>query len=249
MALNLVLNYGRVGSIGITEALNGADCGPVLHLHKADAGLVGAELLRCLRDGMEVPQDLLWAAALDSFKRSNTLLNIVCPLREPFARDISAVTYGKAEVDNYIASDGFLNDFFTRDVAFGTDWLLAHLMPFTGIDFFAQPFDKQAGYQVYRKNNIRLLLLQTELGNEAKGLALQDLLKTAQPPQLRSMVNTSGYSEQVARTIGQRMQAWDPAPIKVDRMLSTFFYARADVAASVARYGVDIGRLALPGAF
>lgn len=249
MELNLVINYGRVGSTSITEALNQADCGPVLHLHKANPGIIGAELLRCLRDGMHVPQDLLWAAALDGFKRSNTLLNIICPIREPFARDISSTTYGRQDVDSYMADDTFLHDFFSRDMAFGTDWLLSHLMPFSGIDLFSRPFDKEAGYAIYSKKNIRLLLVQTELSDEAKGLALHDLLKTPSPPLVRNKVNTSGYSEAISAGLGARMRAWSPAGIKVDKRLATFFYTRADIERSVARYGVEIGQLVLPASF
>lgn len=249
MEINLVINYGRVGSIGITEALNQADCGPVLHLHKANNAVVGAELLRRLRDVVEVPQDLLWAAALDSFKRSGALLNIVCPVRESIARDISLATYSRPDVDLYMASESFISDFFARDISFATDWLLSHLMPFTEIDFFSTPFDVDKGYMIYRKNNIRLLLLQSELSNEAKGLALQDLIKTRQPPTIRSKVNSSGYSEALGNGLGARMRACPPETIKVDRVLSTFFYSRADIARSIARFDLEIEDLSLPASF
>lgn len=249
MELNLVLNYGRVGSIGITEALNRADCGPVFHLHKSNEKIIGAELVRRLEAGIPIPQDLLWSSALEIFKKSGNLLNIICPIREPFSRDISLLTYGQPHPDQYIATHDFVEDFFSREVSFGSNWLVSNLMSYTEIDFLSVPFDKQKGYSVYIKNNIRLMILKTELSNEAKGLALQALLKTAKPPAISDKINSSGYSDEASMTIGPRLLQDGFEPIRVDRLISTLFYTPAEVKKSIQKFNLSLEQLSLPKDF
>ncbi len=247
MELNLILNYGRVSSMGIVEALNAADCGPVLHVHKSNLQDISFELMRYLSSGTLVPQDLLWAVAANCIRDSNILINVVCPVREPLTRDISALTYGREDLVGYMNSPDFINDFFARNITFAMDWLLRHLVPFTGIDIFDRPFDCEKGYQIAQYKNLRLLMLQSELSNERKGSALQKFLGLTTAPKIHDSVNSSGYSAKDLESLGLiLLGATSGLPIKVDRMLSGKFYTRDQLQTILTGLRIPLGALMLP---
>lgn len=246
MEVNFVLNYGRVSSIGIVEALHRADCGPVLHIHKANVRQIASELLGYLGAGKRVPQDLLWAAAASSIRDSNALINVICPIREPLTRDISALTFGQADLTAYLEGPDFINDFFARNASFATDWILNHLMPFTGIDIFSTKFDPERGYQCFSKNNVRLLIVQAELANEKKAQALETFLHLDATPLIQDKVNSSGYPSEQLKAAGRRLVENGNALIKTDRILTTHFYTENQVQLAVNRLGIEIEEIALP---
>lgn len=246
MSVNFVLNYGRVGSVGIAEALNEADCGPVLHIHKADTAKISSELTSRLMSKTPIPQDLLWSAAASGIRDSNVAINVICPIREPITRDVSAVTYGRPELDSYLSGEEFINDFFGRDYSFASKWIVDELGFFTNIDIYSQYFDKDKGYNIFENRNIRLLVLQSELDNKRKSDSLQDFLDLKSPPLIHSSVNSSGYELSQLRSIGPRIISETDKPLKTDPMIATHFYTEKQLQVALDGLDIKLEQLDLP---
>ena len=83
---------------------------------------------------------------------------VISPIREPVRRNISAyfenyykpykMTMNKF-IDKYIHHESLL-------------WFDRHLKPVWGIDVYAEPFDKEQGWQIYEGEQVKLLVIRLE---------------------------------------------------------------------------------------
>lgn len=73
--------------------------------------------------------------------------------------------------------DFLLHYFQTRfPHRFPLDWFDWELKTALGIDVYQSPFNVKEGFQVYEKDNIKLLIFQSELSNEKKNEVLSDFV-------------------------------------------------------------------------
>lgn len=119
---------------------------------------------------------------------------IIIPVREPISRDISqyfqllqarlGVLCQEYKIDNLI--DGFVKIYYdsliqktsynentglqaillnnsSKGILF--DWFDYELKNFLGVDILTEPFNTKTGYQIYKKNNCEILILQLEKMN------------------------------------------------------------------------------------
>ena len=95
---------------------------------------------------------------------------IITFVRDPIAKNVSDFfqnlsnpffhrngTIEKKKVDELIQH--FLNNFHHRWVL---HWLDQNINDVFGIDVFSQPFPKEKGYQIFKTNNIEILIIRTE---------------------------------------------------------------------------------------
>ena len=138
---------------------------------------------------------LLWRARL------GLPLAVICPIREPIARDISGFinAYCPFKAADLLANTDLrgLEELFLTDDRptrcffghqFALNWFDEHLKPLTGIDVYQKPFPIDRKWQTYSRGFIRVLLYrvdlprseQTKLISRFLGIRLDDVrLKNA----------------------------------------------------------------------
>lgn len=102
-------------------------------------------------------------------------LKIITLTRDPIARNISAyfqnldLIFKKSEAHTHVSIAGLISKFLDDyDHAIPLTWFDRELCEVTGINIYEHEFPKDTGFQVIVKDNIRVLVMQVELGNEAK---------------------------------------------------------------------------------
>ena len=119
---------------------------------------------------------ILWRARL------GLPLKIICPIREPIARDVSAFFHFVCTLPRMPANAdlGELEELFLADSrtqrgyrntrrtglaehSFTLSWLDKYFKPLTRIDVYKQPFPIDRKWQVYRRGFTRVLLYRTDL--------------------------------------------------------------------------------------
>ena len=121
---------------------------------------------------------ILWHARL------GLPLSVICPIREPIARDVSAFFYWclryQKNLDLTANADlGELEELFLKDSRphqssrarsytlaehqFTLNWFDEHLKPLTRIDVYKQPFPIDRKWQIYRRGFTRELVYQIDL--------------------------------------------------------------------------------------
>lgn len=120
---------------------------------------------------------------------------VISVVRDPVARNISAFfeafpVYFSSDAagDPRMTKAGtqtlvtkFMDEFGERRHRVPLDWFENHLEPVFGLDIYQQPFDKAAGYQIYRSNFCDLLLLRTEDMDDTLGAGIEALLGLSLP--------------------------------------------------------------------
>ena len=119
---------------------------------------------------------ILWHARL------GLPLSVICPIREPIARDVSAffywcLRYQKNQDLTANADLGELEELFLKDSRphgrdhiptlaehrFTLNWFDEHLKPLTRIDVYKQPFPIDRKWQIYRRGFTRVLVYRIDL--------------------------------------------------------------------------------------
>jgi hypothetical protein len=98
--------------------------------------------------------------------------NIVSLVRDPLARTVSyffdttsmkGTDIRRRWEDGSLDVDDIVRRFMGHDDHFAPlEWLDSEMNAVFGIDTFAEPFPREAGYRIFRKDNISLLLLRLE---------------------------------------------------------------------------------------
>jgi hypothetical protein len=180
----LLYQMGKVGSTALAETL--LECGKwVLHVHSLNAATLGGDL----RGGIKANETPA-PSTVDGFVLARILpklvdeLRVITLIRDPVARDLSEFfqSLSQTEAGNRLLAAGdyaairaeyLVNN--TLDYTLG--WFDFELSRFLGIDIYALPFDPEKGTAVYRKSNINLILLKSEIDTQAKALALSRWLE------------------------------------------------------------------------
>ena len=168
----VVYQMGRVSSravqYAIQESLKNQDEGTILfHNHRVS----NRSMILCL-----------WRARL------GLPLKIICPIREPIARDVSAffLLYVERRIHLFANTDlGELKELFLSDShrgdnlakrQFGLDWFDRQFRPLTRIDVYKEPFPIDRKWQIYRRGFIRVLLYRIDLKRSEQAKLISSFL-------------------------------------------------------------------------
>ena len=102
-------------------------------------------------------------------------LKVICPIREPIARDVSAFfnfhvqyrphLFAKTdlrELEKLFLADSWPADAITNH-SFALNWFDEHFKPLTRIDIYKQPFPIDRKWQIYRRGFTRVLVYRVDL--------------------------------------------------------------------------------------
>jgi hypothetical protein len=162
----IVYQMGKVGSSSVYRSLREQYPGVVLHTHGFSAKNRDPRVRRVYR----------WA--IDEALP----LNVVSPVREPVARNVSAFfenferDTGVSYADSRFTVDELRTLFLTKyNHEIPLEWFDECILAKFGIDVFATPFPA-SGFCCYSRNNIRLLVVRCETEDAAKAGAIGDFL-------------------------------------------------------------------------
>jgi hypothetical protein len=193
----VVHQMGRAGSMTTVNTLRDAGVSvPVYHTHWLNPVSI-AERLAWLKGVPEKRQPLNLRVArriADELQKGGTTRRswkLVSIFREPVGRNVSTF---------FLAIDRFFDDFFrryesgeigidqVRDTFLKTfgqgrvlEWLDKEIGDVFGIDVYERDFPHDAGYQIFRKGNVDLLLIKLERLNDCFQAAFEDFLDTRIP--------------------------------------------------------------------
>jgi hypothetical protein len=170
--------------------------------------------------------------------------DIVCGVRDPVARAASTLFQiggaWEAERDDdraVVALTRSLTELFDADRA-GLDWFDAQLRPVTGIDVYAEPFDPATGWQIYRNDRFRVLVVRFEDIGRVGADALAAHLGLDAPPVL-AHTNDGGTKSYADRYDRFKRSAELPARVldaAYGSKLAARFYAPAELDGFRARW-------------
>ena len=104
---------------------------------------------------------------------------IISLVREPLTRNMSAFFMNQVDKKKVTDTDpdDLVRKFKKRYAHYvPLQWYQREFNTVLDVDVFANPFDKKLGYQLLERGPYKILLLRTELTNEAKGEALSEFL-------------------------------------------------------------------------
>lgn len=190
----IVYQMGKVGSETVERSLGSVSLGrPLIRVHS----LVEENMYLDLKASNVSPREY--------FKRSRNLFigkylareiardrhrgkwQVITMVRDPVAQNISAffqiadllipdfserAATGRVSVDELL--EVFLRNFPPDGIYI--NWFDQEMKPTFGVDVFASPSSKEAGYTIYRENNVELLLLRLEDVDRCAAAAFDDFL-------------------------------------------------------------------------
>lgn len=189
----LVYNMSKVGSSTVYKTVKEiAD--PVWNVHFMNPSHLDYIEQRRKKNapGKESPDNYILGRELGHIiKLYGDKLNykIITIVRDPIGRAVSSIfqspelSYSKVQVpNNQISLDLCLKSIqdeaqSSQAFTYPEKWLQLELHDFFGIDVFAYPFNKKAGYQIIRQNNVTLLVLRMEDMSTFLGKALGEMFQ------------------------------------------------------------------------
>lgn len=119
-------------------------------------------------------------------------IKIISLVREPISRDLAMyfqlmskdefydVSYEKEylkEVVKFLKINAGMTNVPSTALGVGSqfDWFNTEMLPVTGIDVYAYPFDQERGYEIIKKDNIEVLLIKLE-GLDEKENIIKDFV-------------------------------------------------------------------------
>lgn len=159
----------KVGTMSIREGLGKALGVPQMHLHSLNSNLTGLE-----KETLTPYSQKTIFKVKDAIKNGKPL-KVITSVREPVARNISFMFYilprvlGEyAHVHNtfktkYAYTEIFEDIYYKlMDHNYVLNWFDDEVNKYLGINIYEYPFDKEKGYSIIEKNNIKLLILKCE---------------------------------------------------------------------------------------
>ena len=174
----LIFTMRKVGTISIRDALEKSLGVTQLHLHSV-SDTTGLE--RGIKNWMDLNQTTIspYYKETSELVRNNIKnkkeLKVITVVREPVSRNMSFMFFmlpvmlgANAGILNtksqkYAYTEIFEDIYYnTIDHDYFMDWFDIELKPSLGIDIYEHTFDKDKGYSVIEKDNIKLLLIKLE---------------------------------------------------------------------------------------
>lgn len=192
----LVYQMGKVASSTVCASLREAGIdNTVLHLHFLSDDLP-AHIEAHKNSGIErIPYHLILGLAVKRQLRlrADNTCKIITLVRDPIALFVSNIfqnpQFVEEDIKNeigFISADkirAFLHRKMSDPSAFSyfDDWFERELKSVFEIDVFAQPFDKNSGYQMYSRGNVEVLLIRVEDLSRVGPKAIGDFVGIGSP--------------------------------------------------------------------
>lgn len=209
----LIYQFGKVGSSSLLDSLEPQWPGLVIHTHS-------------LKKYDDEPEQM--KAAREILQRGDERIYIISTVREPIGRNISAFFHnferetGMSDKEAHRFSLQRLIDLFLEKFPHDTPlrWFDEHLKISTGIDIFDYDFP-QVGVQFIRRNNIDMLLMQSEVPDWLKESAVAQLLGLNQ---FRLKTTNVGDRKRYAQTYRDFLQTFVAPDWYVQKMYGSRFF-------------------------
>ena len=186
----LVYQMGKVGSMSVYRSLRALRLNvPVYHLHYLNEMSKNIEWLNA-RNGNDTRT--LQRNALgqklnrELARRAAPRYNLISLVRAPIPHAVSAFCHrldlhfpnldarlASQSLETHELTDYFISNF--QDTVL-LEWFDRQVKDVFGIDVYAQPFDRERGYQIYEASRARLLLIRLEDLNRVATVALREFL-------------------------------------------------------------------------
>lgn len=147
-----IFQMGKVGSMSLQSTLSRYLKGEVIHAHYYGKMKTRHQRLLKVRKNLHLP------------------INVICPVREPISRNVSAffqnfkkdtgLEFSKHEWEVAELLSLFLNNFCHNTCL---EWFDRHFRSTFDIDVFAEPFPIERKWNIYRKSSIRALIYRSDL--------------------------------------------------------------------------------------
>ena len=178
----LIYTMGRVSSGSCSIALSKAGFNNRFHIHTMNENWREYSGAASPAKGMSKQQEARYnfdrKVRQDIFDAGQKAL-VVSFVREPLTRNMSAFFMNRVDKKGVPdkSPEGLRQLFVKRYPHFvPLEWYHREFNTMLGINVFEQPFDPEVGFTVIETDRFRILLLRTEMTNEAKGGALSEFL-------------------------------------------------------------------------
>ena len=174
----LIFTMRIVGTISIRDALDKSMGVPQLHLHSIN-DTTGLE--RGIKNWMDLnattisPYYKKASELIRSNIRHKKELKVITVVREPVSRNLSFMFFMlpvmlgldadilNTKKQNYAYTEIFEDIYYqTIEHDYFLDWFDIEFKTSLGIDVYKHPFDKEKGYSIIKKDNIKVLLIKIE---------------------------------------------------------------------------------------
>lgn len=178
--LVLVYQSGKVGSVSVYQAIKKSRQFSVLHIHRINKQHIEQRrrIAKKKKWRIEAGDELglVLYRAIKFFPR----IKIICPIREPLSRNVSAffqnitrMPLGISQLDNQGKANYFIKEF---DHQTADKWFDEELKIITGIDVFKYPFNLDKGYLQINKAQFDVLILYHDLPDYTKSEIISNFL-------------------------------------------------------------------------
>jgi hypothetical protein len=178
----LVYQMGKVGSRSIFYALQSSREFEVFHLHRMLPSANCRQILHSLNCANleSAINERTWLELFEKLILAEREVYVISGTREPIARNMSAYfqNYDLAALreNNMEAVASKFIDTYSHDTPLR--WFSEQFHKVLGIDVYAEPFNREAGFGTYTRRNTRALVLTAEADNAAKHAIISEFLES-----------------------------------------------------------------------
>jgi len=172
----IVWTMGKVGSLSVYQAVKVARL-EALHPHYCDAETLERMGKRIGHDMPVIKHGRDSAAVIAAATPKKPAL-IITMVRTPIERNISSYFHNQEYINVTTQDVGEMTRHFIKSYPHkvAVDWLDANLKKVIGLDVYEEPFNKRQGFRVYDRGRHKVLLLRSDLTQEAQSAAVSDFV-------------------------------------------------------------------------
>lgn len=168
----IVYSNGSSGTSSLYRSLLDFGARPVFHTH-----LLCPDNIETQR---HYPKGVSWIYQ-KVFLEQQRPVRLISLVRSPVERLASAFffsTFSRVRQPETHDVDDLIRRFVEYVEALGCqDWFEEELRPALDIDVYADPFDRDAGFRIFERENVQLLVLRLDLSDEDKSAIVSDFLE------------------------------------------------------------------------
>ena len=178
----LVYTMAKVGSMSLTHSIQQQSNYPVFHIHSMHASKIEEAYHLCRQKGWWPDSRQTGALIHQQIIQQNKPVKIICTVRDPIARNISAFF----EVLPFYTQDSIRSRPNVQDLRaiymqqlphdYPLLWMEEELLACLGIDVYHYKFDVKQKFLIIQKGNIELLLMRLDLPDVDKSTILASFL-------------------------------------------------------------------------
>lgn len=176
----LIYTAGKVGSSSIYLSLKPILKGKLLFTHRMLNHNIAKHKKHFKSLNKMPPFQQMGRLAYNQLIKKNKPVKIITAVREPIARTISAYFQ---DFDMYTKDEDLTIDQITKSIEKTypiedtLNWWLDEFIPVTNIDIYNQGFDREKKFEVYKQNNIEVLVFRIDLKDSDKEKLISDFLE------------------------------------------------------------------------